>query len=184
MFDFAWSEIALIAGVALVVIGPKDLPVAIRAISGFVKKARRMAGEFQTHVDEMMRDADLKDVKDSLNEIRNFDFRGSVEKAIDPDHALRDTFSGLETGTAASASVAGGEAAASEPVPDEYDARANRAGPGRRAAFHTPGFGAVRGGTETAGAAATFHSARRHAPTAAGMTLLFPGSMKILRVHN
>src|SRR6201999_1518626 len=94
MFDFAWSEIAIIAAVALVVIGPKDLPVALRAISGFVKKARRMAGEFQTHVDEMMRDADLKDVKDSLNQIRNFDFRGTVEKAIDPDHSLRDTFAG------------------------------------------------------------------------------------------
>ncbi len=81
MFDFAWSEIAIIAAVALVVIGPKDLPVALRAVSGFVKKARRMAGEFQTHVDEMMREADLKDVKDSLNEIRNFDFRGTMERA-------------------------------------------------------------------------------------------------------
>ena len=98
MFDFAWSEIALIAAVALVVIGPKDLPIALRAISGFVKKARRMAGEFQTHVDEMMRDADLKDVKDSFNQIRNFDFRSTVEKAIDPDHTLRDTFSGNPTG--------------------------------------------------------------------------------------
>jgi sec-independent protein translocase protein TatB len=117
MFDFAWSEIALIAAVALVVIGPKDLPVALRAISGFVKKARRMAGEFQTHVDEMMREADLKDVKDSLNQIRNFDFRGTVEKAIDPDHTLRDTFSGnpLEPSTSTT-----GETAVSEPVPDEH----------------------------------------------------------------
>jgi sec-independent protein translocase protein TatB len=121
MFDFAWSEIALIAGVALVVIGPKDLPVALRAISGFVKKARRMAGEFQTHVDEMMRDADLKDVKDSFNEIRNFDFRSSVEKAIDPDHTIRDTFSTnpLDSTTAATSSVS--EAAVTEPVIDEYD---------------------------------------------------------------
>ena len=113
MFDFAWSEIAVIAGVALVVIGPKDLPVALRAISGFVKKARRMAGEFQTHVDEMMREADLKDVKDSINEIRNFDFRGTVEKAIDPDRSLRDAFSAdpLVPSTAAV-----GEFAASEPV--------------------------------------------------------------------
>jgi sec-independent protein translocase protein TatB len=117
MFDFAWSEIALIAGVALVVIGPKDLPVALRAVSGFVKKARRMAGEFQTHVDEMMRDADLKDVKDSFNQIRNFDFRSTVEKAIDPDHSLRDTFSGnpLEP------TVATGEAAVSEPVSEEHE---------------------------------------------------------------
>src|SRR5580704_10250866 len=118
MFDFAWSEIALIAGVALVVIGPKDLPVALRAISGFMKKARRMAGEFQTHVDEMMREADLKDVKDSINKIRNFDFRSTVENAIDPDRGLRDTFSGnpLEP---TSPLISEGEAAVSEPVPDE-----------------------------------------------------------------
>src|SRR5580693_8214296 len=123
MFDFAWSEIALIAGVALVVIGPKDLPVALRAISGFVKKARRMAGEFQTHVDEMMRDADLKDVKDSFNEIRNFDFRSSVEKAIDPDHTLRDTFSTnpLNPATTSNGAIAEGEAAAGEPVMDDAE---------------------------------------------------------------
>jgi len=118
MFDFAWSEIAIIAAVALVVIGPKDLPVALRAVSGFIKKARRMAGEFQTHVDEMMREADLKDVKDSLNEIRNFDFRGTVEKAIDPDHTLRDTFSTNPLETTASTA---GELTASEPVPDENE---------------------------------------------------------------
>jgi sec-independent protein translocase protein TatB len=116
MFDFAWSEIALIAGVALVVIGPKDLPVALRAISGFVKKARRMAGEFQTHVDEMMREVDLKDVKDSINEIRNFDFRGTVEKAIDPDHSLRDTFS-TNPLTVDTLPPATGESAAAEPEP-------------------------------------------------------------------
>jgi sec-independent protein translocase protein TatB len=121
MFDFAWSEIAVIAAVALVVIGPKDLPVALRAISGFVKKARRMAGEFQTHVDEMMRDADLKDVKDSLNQIRNFDFRGTVEKAIDPDRSLRDTFTAnpLDPMPAATGDAAAGELAAGEPAPDE-----------------------------------------------------------------
>jgi sec-independent protein translocase protein TatB len=122
MFDFAWSEIALIAAVALVVIGPKDLPVALRAISGFVKKARRMAGEFQTHVDEMMRDADMKDVKDSFNQIRNFDFRGTVEKAIDPDHSLRNTFAGnpLEPSTTTAGAVGDGEPGVSEPVPNEH----------------------------------------------------------------
>jgi len=129
MFDFAWSEIAVIAAVALVVIGPKDLPVAMRAVSGFIKKARRMAGEFQTHVDEMMRDADLKDVKDSLNQIRNFDFRGTVEKAIDPDHSLRDTFNGLDS-TAASTT----EPAASEAVPEALEPEPEPAAPPRVAA--------------------------------------------------
>ena len=119
MFDFAWSEIALIAAVALVVIGPKDLPVAIRAVSGFVKKARRMAAEFQTHVDEMVRDADLKEVRESINEIRNFDLKSTVEKAIDPDHALRDTFSSspLDPTVAAASDSAIAEAAVEEPPP-------------------------------------------------------------------
>jgi sec-independent protein translocase protein TatB len=133
MFDFAWSEIAVIAGVALVVIGPKDLPVALRAVSGFVKKARRMAGEFQTHVDEMMRDADLKDVKDSFNQIRNFDFRSTVERAVDPDHSLRDAFnsSPFDTATTSPAAAEAGEVAVSEPVADEYDTEPEPGPPAR-----------------------------------------------------
>lgn len=93
MFDFAWSEIGLIAAVALVLIGPKDLPVAIRAVTDVIKKARRMAGEFQTHVDDMLREANLGEVRDSIAQIRNFDIRSEVERTIDPDHAIRDTFS-------------------------------------------------------------------------------------------
>ena len=90
MFDFAWTEIALIGVVALVAIGPKDLPVAIKAVSELVKKARRMAGEFQTHVDEMMKDADLKDVKDSFNELRRMDIKGKILGAVDGDRSIRN----------------------------------------------------------------------------------------------
>jgi sec-independent protein translocase protein TatB len=96
MFDFAWSEIALIAAVALIAIGPKDMPVAIRTVASMVKKARRMASEFQTHVDEMVREANLDEVKNSFNEIRNFDFKDVVEKHIDPDNSLRDTLNDLQ----------------------------------------------------------------------------------------
>jgi sec-independent protein translocase protein TatB len=92
MFDFAWSELGLIAAVALILIGPKDLPVAIRTITDMIKKARRMASEFQTHVDEMMREADMHEVRDQIASIRNFDFRGEIERHIDPDRSLRDTF--------------------------------------------------------------------------------------------
>ncbi len=94
MFDFAWSEIGLIAAVALILIGPKDMPVAIRTITDMIKKARRMASEFQTHVDEMMREANLHEVRDQISSIRNFDVRGEIERHIDPDRSLRDTFAG------------------------------------------------------------------------------------------
>ena len=92
MFDFAWSEIALIGVVALVLIGPKDMPVAVKAVADVVKKVRRMAGEFQSHVDEMVKDTSIAEVRQQINEIRNFDIRGEVERAVDADGSLRATF--------------------------------------------------------------------------------------------
>jgi sec-independent protein translocase protein TatB len=91
MFDFAWTEIALIAVVALIAIGPKDLPVAIKAVTEMIKKARRMAAEFQTHVDDLVREANLDEVRNQIAEIRNFDIKGEVERAVDPDGSLRST---------------------------------------------------------------------------------------------
>jgi sec-independent protein translocase protein TatB len=92
MFDFAWSEIVLIGAVALIAIGPKDMPAAIRTVSSMIKKARRMAAEFQTHVDEMVREADLGDVKKAFSDIRNLDIPSLLEKHVDPDRSIRDTF--------------------------------------------------------------------------------------------
>ncbi len=89
MFGFSWAEIGLIMAVALIAIGPKDLPVAIRTVTGMMKKARGMAAEFQGHVDEMMREANLADVKSEINKIRKFDFKSAVEKQIDPDGSLK-----------------------------------------------------------------------------------------------
>lgn len=91
MFDLAWSEIAVIGVVALIAIGPKDLPVAMRAVAEVVKKARRMAGEFQTHVDEMVREANLHEVRDQFNELRSMDVKGKILNAVDADGSLRRT---------------------------------------------------------------------------------------------
>jgi sec-independent protein translocase protein TatB len=92
MFDLAWSEIALIGVVALVVIGPKDLPEAIRGLARGVQKLRRMASEFQGQADELVREANLDEVRSSINEIRNFNIRDTLEKAVDTDGTIRKTF--------------------------------------------------------------------------------------------
>jgi sec-independent protein translocase protein TatB len=91
MFGFSWAEIGLIMAVALIAIGPKDLPVAIRTVTRMVKKARGMAAEFQGHVDDMMRDANLSEVKQEIDKLRQFDFKSAAEKALDPDGMLRET---------------------------------------------------------------------------------------------
>lgn len=92
MFDLAWSELALIGVVALVVIGPKDLPNAVRGLARGIQKLRRMAGEFQQHADELVKEANLQEVRQQINEIRNFNFRDQIERAVDSDGTIRKTF--------------------------------------------------------------------------------------------
>ncbi len=91
MFDFAWTEIGLIAVVALILIGPKDMPVAIKTVSAMLKKARRMASEFQVHVDEMVREANLHEVRDGIQGIRNLDIKGKILSAVDGDGTIRQS---------------------------------------------------------------------------------------------
>ncbi len=91
MFDFAWTELAVIGVVALVLIGPKDMPVAIKAVSQAMKKARRMASEFQVHVDEMVREADLHEVKTQFNDLRRMDIKNRILGAVDGDGSMRRT---------------------------------------------------------------------------------------------
>ncbi|MBU8540083.1 Sec-independent protein translocase protein TatB [Falsiroseomonas tokyonensis] len=92
MLGLDWTELALIAVVAVVVIGPKDLPDAVRSIAKGIQKLRRMAGEFQGQVDEVVREAKLEDVRNQINEIRSFNVRDIVEKEFDKDGSIRKTF--------------------------------------------------------------------------------------------
>ena len=92
MFDFSWSELMVIGVVALVLIGPKDMPVAIRAITRVLKRARRMAGEFQHHVDEMMRDADMGEVSDTLRSLRGVNLKSTINRMVDPDGTVGRAF--------------------------------------------------------------------------------------------
>jgi len=70
MFDIGWSEIAVIAVVALVVIGPKELPGVLRMVGQWMGKARKMAAEFQGQFREAMREAEMADLKKSFDEVR------------------------------------------------------------------------------------------------------------------
>ena len=69
MFDFGWSEFLLIGVVALIVIGPKELPAVLRTIGQWTTKIRRMAGEFQSQFQEAMREAEMADLKKQVDEI-------------------------------------------------------------------------------------------------------------------
>ena len=89
MFDIGWSEMALILMVALIVIGPKDLPRVARSIGKWTGKARGMAREFQRSLDDMAREADLQDIKAEVDKLSRVDVRHRLEETIDPQGELR-----------------------------------------------------------------------------------------------
>jgi sec-independent protein translocase protein TatB len=92
MLDIGWSEIAVIVVVALIVIGPKDLPKVLKTVGIWVRKARMLTRDFQNSVDEMIREADMEDVRRQATELRNINIGREVEKTIDPSGSLRDAF--------------------------------------------------------------------------------------------
>ncbi len=70
MFDIGWSELVVIAVVALIAIGPKELPGVLRMVGQWIGKARKMAAEFQGQFQEAMREAEMADLKKSFDEVK------------------------------------------------------------------------------------------------------------------
>jgi sec-independent protein translocase protein TatB len=83
VFDIAWSELALIAAVALIVIGPKDLPRVMRNLGQWTRKARAMAAEFQRNLDDMMREAELDEIRKEVEKVSPAEFKANLEKLVD-----------------------------------------------------------------------------------------------------
>lgn len=100
MFDLGWDEMAVIAVVALVFLGPKELPNALRTVSSLTKAARKLAGEFQSGVNEIIREADLEDTKKKLTELQSINkntIQKAVEKAVDPTGEIKTAMKVEET---------------------------------------------------------------------------------------
>jgi sec-independent protein translocase protein TatB len=89
MFDIGWSELVVIAVVALIAIGPKELPAVLRTVGQYMGKIRRMASEFQGQFQEAMREAEMADIKkhvddlaDSAKGLTDFDPLADVRKEV------------------------------------------------------------------------------------------------------
>src|SRR5277367_882662 len=89
MFDFAWSELMVIGAVALVVIGPKDLPKALKTAGFWVRRARGMAREFQNSVDDMIRDSELQEIREQAAKAAGVDLNQALGNVVDPAGEIR-----------------------------------------------------------------------------------------------
>jgi len=86
MLDIGWSELLVIAVVAIVVVGPKDLPKLMRSFGHYAGKLRRAASDFQRQFDEAMRETELDEVRKSIESVRtespSLDLSAPVDKPI------------------------------------------------------------------------------------------------------
>lgn len=155
MFDIGWTEMTVIVILAIIVIGPKDLPKVLRALGRWLRRARVIARDFQTSLDEVMHETELDDLKRQVESAARFDPKREAEKMIDPGAEMtqalgRDT---AEGGSGPAAKPASG--AAGEPDPDlraEMDRLGGGSGPDLREELNAPKPGA-KGGTAKGGTA-------------------------------
>jgi sec-independent protein translocase protein TatB len=90
MLDFGWSQIMLIAAVALIFLGPKELPKVIKTVTEWAGKARALAREFRSSVDDMLRETEIKNLKEEFESAARkaeTEFQQTIQKetnAFDP----------------------------------------------------------------------------------------------------
>src|ERR1041384_7066086 len=109
MFDISWGKLVIIGVVALLVIGPKELPAVLRQLGQWMTKIRRMAAEFQGQFQEAMREAEMADLKKSIDSITDAtrgigDPLGTVTKNIESAFADKPTATPAEPSASATPS--------------------------------------------------------------------------------
>jgi len=96
MFDLGWGELLVVGVVALVVLGPKELPNALRTVSNLTKTARKLANEFQSGVNEIVREAELEEARNAAQSITKGSISKAIEKVVDPTGEMKSTVTGVE----------------------------------------------------------------------------------------
>jgi len=88
MLDIGWTEIAVILVIAILVVGPKDLPKAMRSVAKIVGKVKAMMREFQGNIDEMIKETELEEVKNQISSARHMNLDNKISETIDSDGEL------------------------------------------------------------------------------------------------
>lgn len=110
------TELMVIAAVALIVVGPKDLPILLRKLGQWVAKARGMAAEFRASFDEMARQSELDELRREVAAMRSGQYMAPLHQAVDVGHdpSVNQVFSDIE------ASLAGGEINLAPPMSSQF----------------------------------------------------------------
>ena len=120
MFDIGWTEILVIAVVAIIIVGPKDLPRMLRTLGRYAGQLRRTAGEFRSQFDDVIRESELDELRTTLEDASELNpinqIRDSVTESMAPLKDSADAIkSGIEAPGGGAGTPAAGKAAAKKP---------------------------------------------------------------------
>jgi len=116
MFDIGWSELLIIAVVAIVVVGPKDLPRLMRTFGHYAGKLRRAAADFQRQFEDAMRETELEEVKKAIDSVRSTDTVVDLKAPIDKPIMLPKPETKPAQGATNGKGTGAAEMASAEPV--------------------------------------------------------------------
>ena len=120
MFDIGWTEMFMVIVVAVIVIGPKDLPRTLRTVGQWVGKVRSMGRDFQRGLDDMIRETELDEVKKQIETTAKIDLKKEIEETVDPTGSIKEAMKPVDlTGKTPSTAIdSGAEQKATEKSPE------------------------------------------------------------------
>lgn len=159
MLEVGWTEMLVIAIIMIVVVGPKDLPNMLRSFGRMTAKMRSMANDFRRQFDEALKEAELEDVKKSVESLRSLNPMTEVKKQLNPfEKAAADLRAGVDQAMKPKTSTAAGSdsgAAPAAPAQAGKNGAAEPHGPsGPETAPPSPAFPAMTDASVTASAGA------------------------------
>ena len=95
MLDIGWTEILVITVVALFIVGPKDIPKALRTVGIWLGKLKSLSREFQNTVEDAVRESELDEVKKQIESAKN-DFTKGMTETIDSEGELTEMLRGVD----------------------------------------------------------------------------------------
>jgi len=100
MFDIGGLELLILGVVAIIVVGPKDLPGLLRRIGKMVAKARNMAGEFKSHFDDIADQEEFKEIRKGIESVKDMSPTGQIKNALSPfeeaGSSIKDSIGGMD----------------------------------------------------------------------------------------
>lgn len=130
MFDIGWQELFIIALVTVIVIGPKDLPRVLRAVTLGMRKVRSMAQDFQQGLDDLAREAELQELRKEIEKASTADLEKELQSIADPTREMDESVREIGRALDEAPPTALPEKPAAAPAEPDDEADARRKTPG------------------------------------------------------